>query len=201
MGLREQKKAALRRRLYETAMALFRERGFAATRIRDVIDQVQVSEATFFNYFPTKEAVLDQLSIETKRFYIAYVHNLIARDTEPAPDRLRELARVVASIFSSDREFMATVLANTNLFFGATGEAKDLDVESQRLVADLFRQGQDRGEFGVDHDPLQLAEIFSAAFLLTILNWVLDWFGEPAEDVEDRVVRAIDVILRGCEAR
>ena len=39
MGLRDQKKEAMRGRLYETAMAMFRDQGFLETRIRDVIDR------------------------------------------------------------------------------------------------------------------------------------------------------------------
>jgi AcrR family transcriptional regulator len=197
VGLREDKKEAIRRRLYESAMARFREHGFAETRIRDVIDDVGVSEATFFNYFPTKEAVLHQSSAETKRFYGAYLHNLVARDTEGAADRLRELAGVVASTFARDREFMATVLAHTDLFFSPSGETNALDVENSHLLAELFRQGQARAEFDAEQDPVQLAEIFNAVQLLTTLNWVNRWWGETTEDLDGRLRRAIDVVLSG----
>jgi len=51
--------------LYDTAIDLFRTRGFEGTRVQDVIDEVGVSEPTFFNYFRTKEAVLDEFAART----------------------------------------------------------------------------------------------------------------------------------------
>jgi AcrR family transcriptional regulator len=61
-GLRERKKRLMRRRLSDTATAMFLERGFDAVRVAEVAAQCGVSEKTVFNYFPAKEAlVMDRL--------------------------------------------------------------------------------------------------------------------------------------------
>jgi TetR/AcrR family transcriptional regulator, cholesterol catabolism regulator len=198
VGLRERKKEAMRARLYESAMAMFRERGFVETRVRDIVEEAQVSEATFFNYFPSKEAVLRHTSLDTKRYYGAYLSNLVARRDEPAPDRLYELARVVASIFERDKEFMATLLSHTDLFFDSIGEAKDLDRANYELLADLFRQGQRSGAFSKRRDPRQLAEVLTAVQLLTIQNWVTNWWDDASQaPIEKRLRAAFDVVIRG----
>jgi AcrR family transcriptional regulator len=54
-GLRERKKLQTRQLIAETARRLFAERGFAAVTVADVARAADVSEATVFNYFPTKE--------------------------------------------------------------------------------------------------------------------------------------------------
>jgi AcrR family transcriptional regulator len=54
-GLRERKKQQTRRLLADTARRLFAERGFEAVKVADVARAADVSEATVFNYFPTKE--------------------------------------------------------------------------------------------------------------------------------------------------
>ncbi|MET8848888.1 helix-turn-helix domain-containing protein [Amycolatopsis sp. NPDC004625] len=60
-GLRERKKRLLRRRLTDTATALFLERGFDAVRVAEIAAACEVSEKTVFNHFPSKEAlVLDR---------------------------------------------------------------------------------------------------------------------------------------------
>src|SRR5580700_9189209 len=52
----------MRQQLSDTATRLFMERGFDAVRVADVAEECGVSEATVFNYFQTKEAlVLDRL--------------------------------------------------------------------------------------------------------------------------------------------
>ena len=61
-GLRERKKQLMRQQLSDTATRLFMEYGFDAVRVADVAEECGVSEATVFNYFQTKEAlVLDRL--------------------------------------------------------------------------------------------------------------------------------------------
>jgi AcrR family transcriptional regulator len=55
MGLRERKKEQTRQLLAETAWQLFAERGFARVSVADIARAAEVSEATVFNYFRTKE--------------------------------------------------------------------------------------------------------------------------------------------------
>lgn len=55
MGLRELKKEQTRQLIMSTASRLFSERGFDRVSVAEVARTAQVSEATVFNYFPTKE--------------------------------------------------------------------------------------------------------------------------------------------------
>jgi MFS transporter, DHA2 family, multidrug resistance protein len=54
-GLRERKKARTRDTIQACALRLFRQQGYDATTIEQIIDAADVSETTFFRYFPTKE--------------------------------------------------------------------------------------------------------------------------------------------------
>ncbi|MEA2314624.1 MAG: hypothetical protein QOI03_1316 [Solirubrobacteraceae bacterium] len=55
LGLRERKKQRTRELIADTARRLFAERGFEAVPVADIARAAEVSEATVFNYFPTKE--------------------------------------------------------------------------------------------------------------------------------------------------
>jgi AcrR family transcriptional regulator len=57
-GLRERKKAQTRQAITDAALTLFGERGFDAVPVAAVARAAGVSEATVFNYFPTKESLV-----------------------------------------------------------------------------------------------------------------------------------------------
>ncbi|MEO3785064.1 TetR family transcriptional regulator [Actinocorallia sp. B10E7] len=57
-GLRERKKALTRASIQRNALRLFRERGYEATTVAQIVTASEISESTFFRYFPTKEDVL-----------------------------------------------------------------------------------------------------------------------------------------------
>jgi len=58
IGLRERKKAKTRAAIQSHALRLFAEQGYAATTVDQIADAAEVSQSTFFRYFPTKEDVV-----------------------------------------------------------------------------------------------------------------------------------------------
>ena len=60
LGLRERKKLRTRQLIADTARQMFAEHGFDAVPVAAVARAAEVSEATVFNYFPTKEDLVFQ---------------------------------------------------------------------------------------------------------------------------------------------
>ena len=72
VGLRERKKARTRAEIQGHALRLFHQQGYDATTVAQIIEEAEVSESTFFRYFPTKADVvlfdgMDALIIEAFR--------------------------------------------------------------------------------------------------------------------------------------
>jgi AcrR family transcriptional regulator len=57
-GLRERKKRATRIAIREAAMRLFADHGFTGTTMDQIAEAADVSRATVFSYFPTKEEIV-----------------------------------------------------------------------------------------------------------------------------------------------
>ncbi len=57
-GLRSRKKEKTRRAIEDAALELFAEQGYEATTVNQIAERAEVSTATFFRYFGTKQEVI-----------------------------------------------------------------------------------------------------------------------------------------------
>jgi AcrR family transcriptional regulator len=115
-GLRERKKQQTRRRIIDTALELFAERGFDGVPVAEIARAAEVSEATVFNYFPTKENLVydgmeafEQLLLEAVRDrpagttvlgafrdYVLQPRAALATDDPAMIERIATAARIIA---------------------------------------------------------------------------------------------------------
>jgi AcrR family transcriptional regulator len=92
LGLRERKKQRTRRLIADTARRLFAERGFDTVPVSEIAREAEVSEATVFNYFPTKE---DLFYSRLEAFEDELLHSI--RDRSPGESVLTAFGRFVAT--------------------------------------------------------------------------------------------------------
>jgi AcrR family transcriptional regulator len=200
VSLRNEKKLRQRHEILTAAIELFGERGYDNTRVQDIIERVRISEATFFNYFPTKDALLEQYAISSVRTYSQLLRQEIEDESRSVPDRVRHLLRIIGEgIEQGDRQFMAVVATRSKLFYGGEGAMFEKQVLAQGLLVRLFEEGQARGEIRGDMDPRALAESLTGAYTFTIVNWLT---GRWKDDglLHPRLMRVAEIVLDGCRA-
>ena len=185
MGLREAKKQKIRREIIENAIALFREAGYEATRVKAIAARAEVSEATFFNYFPTKDAVL-----------CAWAHAAVDRAFESASglaDRgvrpqVRSLCNELASQVEADRDFAAQAWLRARLA-----------VPTPSSATHLFELAQQQGRLRRDVSARQLGEILYGSICGTIGSWL--GRAGPQGSLGAELRRAADLVLDGARSR
>ena len=74
LGLRERKKLRTRATLRACAFELFRAQGYDETTVAEIAEAADVSQTTFFRYFPNKEALVVEDDID--QFFLASVDRL-----------------------------------------------------------------------------------------------------------------------------
>jgi AcrR family transcriptional regulator len=92
LGLRERKKQRTRQLIADTARRLFAERGFEAVPVSEIAREAEVSEATVFNYFPTKE---DLFYSRLEAFEEELLQSI--RDRQPGESIIRAFGRFVTT--------------------------------------------------------------------------------------------------------
>lgn len=183
-GLRERKKQRVRARIYEAARARFAEHGFAATRVDEIAEDAEVSPATFFNYFPSKRAVLQALAEETLRM----MHVILAEELEQDTSTQEKLehyfvlsARGVQKRQLLSRELLLEVM-RTATPIGESGPDRIRIHETYRAV---IRAGQQAGDVRGDLDEAFLAEMVFGSFAAIFTNWLND----PDYPIEERALQ------------
>jgi len=95
-GLRERKKQRTRKTLIETAYRLFERQGYDGTTTAEIAAAAEVSAATFFNHFATKEDLV--LTEDGSRILGTGLDVLMAREAGETPAGLlrRAMLRMLA---------------------------------------------------------------------------------------------------------
>jgi AcrR family transcriptional regulator len=196
VGLREEKKRETRAAIVATALELFRTQGFERTRIQDIADRLRISEATFFNYFPTKQSVLAAVADGMIESSVDTLARQATDADRPVGERLHEVARVFADQFEGDRAFIALLAGHTRYFLG---ERTARFEQASALLSQLFSEGQRRAEIRSDIAPDQLAELFLSLTFATIQAWVA--VDAPEPPLNERLRLAASVVIDGCHTR
>ncbi len=186
MGLREAKKQRIRLDIIENAIALFRERGFEATKVREIAEAAEISEATFFNYFPTKDAVLSDWAHACVSEPLQRAAEIGERGVRPA---LRMICVDLAARIEADRAFAARAWERARLTAPGSPAA---------LLA-LLEEGQQGGQLRRDLSARQLGEILYAAVSGTICSWLER--AAPDGSLAPELRRSVDLVLDGARRR
>jgi len=184
---RARKKERTRQEIYDAAMALFERQGFDAVTVEAICEAADVARGTFFLHFPTKAALLYELS---DRVAQEFAEAPRADDTSAA-DELRELVDAMIGRLVDHAGVMSAMVreffANPEAIQAAHARGREFPDRIEAIV----RRGQARGEFrrGVD------ARLASAVVLSTagaILSGNVFAEGElPVEAIRDQFFQVI----------
>jgi AcrR family transcriptional regulator len=198
-GLRERKKRETRARIADTALRLFKERGFDQTTVAEVAAAADVSVKTVFNYFPAKEDLFFDRADEVEQIWLDAV-----ADCRPDEPLLAGLRRRVLSRFADHPNGPGVdfrkVLAGSTLL-QARGQqmwASHEDAIAGALAERLGASADDATARVLAHQVLSIHPM--------MLRMVELWteHGEPPAVVRDRALqlinRAFDILEHGLES-
>lgn len=196
LGLRERKKARLRQQIIDTSIRLFRRRGYENTRVEDIVQVLEISQPTFFRYFPSKDAVLREVG---KRGFCCIKEHLETELSTNATtaERLRRMYEGMAREVESDKPlWRAVVLSGAMDPVRSPGIRKPKEV-AVSLLRDILEEGQKRGEVTKNFPLIHLAEFMEGLYTTGVRRWAMDLFGP--QSLLERTRCAVDFFLKGIQ--
>jgi AcrR family transcriptional regulator len=194
IGLRQRKKARLRQQIIDTSIRLFRKHGYEETRIDDIVQVLDISQPTFFRYFPSKDAVLRTVG---ERGYACICDRLRSELSSKADtrERLRRLYVTMAREVENDRKLWQAVVLS-----GAMDPVRSVGLRGHEeaaasLLREILTQGQKRGEVTRTFPVVHLAEFMEGLYNTVVRQWAVDLTGP--HKLTDRVRSAVEFFLRG----
>ncbi len=166
-GRREQKKRETRERIQQAAQSLFVAQGYAETTASEIASAARVSRQTFFNYFPEKSQLLDQLVALADSVNESLVQAALARSGSTA-ERLVYAFSESAKLTEALPELTRIVVIHGMGAGTPSARMQRLERSFERLFAAGVAQGDVREDL-----PLSfLAEMAAGVFTAVVLAWV-----------------------------
>ena len=174
-----------RLQIEEAASELFRERGYAATSVRDIAQALHLQGGSLYAHMASKEDVLWSIVVRAADRFNSEVGPIAADITASPPDRLAAMIRAHVGVVTSIQQDAAVFLHEWR-FLSA---ARRADISARRdayeaLFRNVIAAGSESGGFRVVDPRLTSMAILSA------LNGIPTWYspGGPlsADDVADQ---------------
>jgi AcrR family transcriptional regulator len=190
-GRREAGKAERRARIVQAARELLRETGGAELSMRAIAARAGVSQATPYNLFGSKRAVLVSVLEDIRDF-----GKLFASASGLTPfERVLRAAALAVSYYEKDPDFYRVLWAN--LLGSAGGEDRNAIFNAKRdaFWTDLLQAAADAGQVRADLPVAALRRTLDAVFRGTMLEWAI---GElPTASLQGAIALAYGLVLRG----
>ena len=185
-----------RQQIEDAASALFRERGYAATSVRDIAQALHIQGPSLYAHVASKEDVLWSIVIRAAERFNAEVGSVAAAGGGAnAAQKLRDMIRGhVAVVTSSQKD--AAVFLHEWRFLSAERRS---DIARRRdayeaLFRSVIAEGIRSGEFRAVDPRLAAMAVLSA------LNGIATWYRPDGQFTADQIAdQHADLFVHGLE--
>lgn len=190
---RERNKALVRSRLVAAALELAVSRGFEETTVADIAAAAGVAKGTFFNYFPTKEAIV----VEHYAELFARVEAVIDR-MPPRPPRewFRAVFTKMAATLAGERDMVKFVLGESYCLRAIGALEGQTYRKLHRVYVRVLDRGKADGFLSRTHSSDAAAHVLQGVWSGVLEEWTQN----PALRFKAELTRRVNLVFGGLEA-
>lgn len=152
------------------AVKLFERKGYHATSVQDIADEVGLQKGSLYHYIHSKEDLLLQIAHQAITDFNDRLETILASDL-PAKQKLIQAVENHLTVSTANLE-TTTVLLREAFSLGENQHQviQDLTDRYVELWTAILREGQANGEFHVEQPKIAALAILGAC------NWVYRWY-------------------------
>jgi AcrR family transcriptional regulator len=182
------------------ASEIFGSRGYRATSMRDLAEQVNLSKSALYHYFKSKEDLLISIYKEVIDENVASAQRITSVEQPPVAALRALLVDRVVYTCRNRRILRVFHEEEAELPKRLMRQVADARRTYQDLIADLLERGREEGDFEFATTPS-----IAATVLLGACNWSYKWYNpdgpKTAELLADEVVGLLLAGVLGARAR
>lgn len=190
-----------RRQILDAAVKVFAREGFHATRVADIADEADVAYGLVYHYFSSKENVLNELFTQRWSLLIEAIEQT-GQDTLSPREKLSVVAGFIIDSYRYDPELMKVIIVEVTRAansFGRThlDQINDAYVGIARIVA----EGQAKGDFREDIDPVFATMLFYGAIEQLLSGWIFGVIPAADQNLDSARELMVRTICEGLQPR
>jgi len=161
-------------KLFEVALSLFSVYGFENTTIEQITSRAGVSKGNFYNHYPTKESIFDELFHRIDEHY-----ENVFRDVNPnasASDKIVTIFREMCNYLNNICGINAIQVFYANQITKKDSSLKILNNKNRTfytLLRQIVTQGKQNGEFRTDLEDEYFVELIARLARALVYDWCL----------------------------
>ena len=192
-----------RNQILDAARIFFRAKGFNGATIEDIAREAELSPATLYFYFKSKDEIYASINLRVIEHIIETLKKAYKVKGLNASQKLESLREALYNMYKFDPQTLVNLIhvqANEqtgNLSEEVISETDRLSAQALKVMAGFFEDAIEEGIFH-ECDPIMLADILVSTF-----NGIVLWEeSKKMRDPENSSIKAtmdqaFDIFLRG----
>ncbi|WP_312128435.1 TetR/AcrR family transcriptional regulator [Lysinibacillus capsici] len=191
--LRAERKKELKEHIFLQAIQLFKEKGYEAVTVQEIVSVCGIAKGTFFNYFSRKDDILlylgtSQLEKLTKQLnHYQYIENPKALILVLLGDLLKRL--------TEHGELMKLVVMEIMKSSYLVENEYNSIQKLQKSIESIVEQAKINGSLQSEHETTIIASSIISTYFHTLLSWSLQQSEE--KDIEALFEQHLDIVWKG----
>lgn len=180
--------------IIETAVHLFKEKGYPVTTMQDIARELGWTKAAIYYYFKSKEEILMEIMDQVMTIAENQIEQVLTENSDPVQTLKAILKGHITAVFA-EPAYMTVFFFDEHFL-----SAENMKVirsrrrQYEQKISEVIRQGIDQGYL----EPLEIKPVVYG--ILGMCNWMVQWYQQSGRLTGEEIAEIYwSLIFKGIE--